>query len=326
VVAIAALQAAACINQRAAPTVRVSVGPRVAMGPTYLAAERGFFRAEHIDVSLQEVQTPLEALTLVSGGSIEVGQFSFIPGLLNAVARGAHIRIVAGRDTPRPGCGDEAALYYRIKKFPNGPSQSGDWRGARIAISSPNAASEFHIDALLSTLSVSRDAIRISRMSEEDAWAGAAAGNVDVFLGSGRPNLLNGGLPEGVARSDLLERTLGVFQFSYVVFGGSLLDGDPSVGTAFLRAYLRGVRAFVAGDTPQFFNDLARRFSLNADELKNECRDNIEPDGDLRRQDLQRWMTWAETKGYLDPGLTVDQVVDMRFQQAALRTLGAARR
>jgi NitT/TauT family transport system substrate-binding protein len=322
-VALATMSTAwSCRSERSSTVIRVSVGPRLTMAATHLADEKGFFRDEGLELSFQEAQTPLEALTLVTGGGVEVALFSFVPGLPNAVLRGAHARIVAGRDETRSGCGDEGALYYRLARFPHGPEDANDWKGARVAVTSPNAAAEFHLDTLLGHLGIGRDAIHIVPLATEHAWAAAAAGSIDVFFGSGRPNLLSEGLPAGVGRSDLLERTLGPLQFSYIVYGQKFLDAEPSQATAFLRAYLRGVRAFRAGETPRFFDEYAARFRLDLTALKNECRTNIDPNGEARVDDLQRWISWAGQKGYLAGTVKAEDVINSRFQQAAIRDIG----
>ena len=304
----------------------MSVGPRVTMAPIHLAEERGFFRDEGMAVVFQEAADPIQALTLLGGGSVDVALFSFVPALPNAVVRGARIRVVAGRDSTRPGCSDQGALYYRRAKFPNGVEQRADWANARIALSSPTATAEFYFDTLLQTLGIPAAEVQPARMTMEEAVAGTVAGRVDAFFGSGRPNLMDAGLPDEVVRTDLLERTLGEFQYSYVIFGSRLLDGDDKTGTAFLRAYLRAVRAFVAGDTPKFIDDFARRMKLNAEALRTACRNNIALDGEVRMPDLQRWLSWSAEKGYLPSGITAEQIVDMRFQREAQRaSLGVTR-
>src|SRR5262245_39579714 len=311
-----------CRSEQPSAVIRVAVGPRLTMAATHLADEKGFFHDAGLELSFQETQTPLAALTLVTGSGVDAALFSFVPALPNAVLRGAHARIVAGRDETRPGCGDESALYYRVARFPHGPEDANLWKGARVALTSPNASSEFHLDTLLGRLGIGRDAIQMVPLTKEQSWTAAAAGTIDVFFSSGRPNLKSEGLPPGVARSDLLERTLGPLQFSYIVYGQKFLDAEPSQATAFLRAYLRGVRAFRAGETPRFFDEYAARFRLDLTALKNECRTNIDPNGEARVDDLQRWISWAGQKGYLAATVKAEDIIDSRFQQAAIRDIG----
>jgi hypothetical protein len=118
----------------------------------------------------------------------------------------------------------------------------------------------------------------------------------------------------------LLERTLGDFQYSHVVFGPRLLDDDIATGAAFMRAYLRGVRAFVGGDTPRFLDDFARRFHMKLELVKAACRNNISLTGEIRLADLERWLAWAASKGYLTRTLGTQEIVDLRFQEAARGT------
>ena len=318
--AAAGLFSSACAR-KAAPlrTLRVSVGPRVTMAPTYLAHERGYFKAEALDVSLIELRGGREALPLLAGGEIDASLFSFLPSVPNAISRGARIRLVAGRDCVRPGCSDQGALYYSRSRFPRGPKDAADWKRARVALSSDSANSEFYLDALLNSAGVSPGQVKAVRLSMEQAVAATVAGHIDLFFGSGRPNFIDRGLPPDVVRTDLLERTLGEFQYSHILFGSKLLDGDVKAGAGFLRAYLRGVREFVGGETPQFLNDYAKRFKLDIALLLRACRDNITMDGALRLKDLERWLDWAERKKYLKTKIAAAELVDMRFQREAVR-------
>lgn len=307
-----------CVKKREpADPLRVALGTRPTMGPIHLALERGFFADEGVDVVRQEVESNQQAVPLLVGGAVDVGLFGFVPSVPNAIARGARIRIVAGRDAIEPGCSDQSAMYYRRKRFPNGMSSRSDWVDARVALSSANSTAEFYLDEVLRSVGVGHDEVRVSRMTMEEAVTAAVAGRLDIFFGSGRPDMLDTGLPPDVVRTDLPVRTLGSLQFSHVLFGARLLDGSPASGVAFMRAYLRGVKAFVAGETPRYFDEYARRFRLDAARLRNACRTNIAVDGELRMKDLQRWLTWASAKGYLSAPMTAEDIVDLRFQRAA---------
>jgi NitT/TauT family transport system substrate-binding protein len=278
--------------------------------------ERGLFRDAGLDVSLVESQGQFDAVTRLAGGQVDVALTGFNPGIANAIGRGARMRIVAARDQLKPGCSDQGALYYRKARFPQGLEQAEGWGGSRIALSSDNLMTEFYLDDLLAGKGLPSSAVEISRMRMEDAVAAAAAGRVDLFFGSARPEFLNGGLPKDVVRSDVLMTRLGGFQYTYVLYGEKLLEGDPAVGVRFLRAYLSAVRRFAAGETPQFLDQLAARMHMNPTLVKAGCRDNISTTGELRLGDIRRWMAWAESKKYLVQPVKADQIVDLRFQRA----------
>jgi NitT/TauT family transport system substrate-binding protein len=303
------------------PRIRLAVSPRVTHAPLFLAYEQGLFRKEGLDVQLVEFSGPLEVLPAIAGNRVDAACFSFTPGLCNAVARGARIRIVAVRDSLKSGCSDQGALYYRHARFSQGVERAEDWNGARVALPADNNSASFYLNQILSNNKIPASAVEVSRMRVEEAVAAASAGHIDVFFGSGRPEFLNGGLPKGVKRSDLVMDLLGELQYTYIVFGSMLLDGDPKVGTAFLRAYLTAARRFVNGETPKFLDDLATRMHMNPELVKAGCRSNLSTDGEVRIRDIDRWVQWAVASGAATGPITADQLVDSRFQQAAVRTL-----
>jgi ABC-type nitrate/sulfonate/bicarbonate transport system substrate-binding protein len=301
--------------------IRVLVTPRVTAAVTYLAEEKGLFRDEGLDVQLEERQTQVDILPPIVAGQADVALTGFSSGLCNAISRGAVIRIVAARDELKPGCSDQSALYYRPARFPNGLEDSHAWKGSRIALQGETEMVAFYLDQLLAAKGIAPSSVEILRLRVEEAVAAASTGNLDMFFGSGRPEYLKGGLPKNVARSDIVVEFLGEFQYTYILFGDKLLDGDPETGTAFLRSYLRAARRFVAGETPRFLDNLAARMHLNPDLVKSECRSNISTTGELRMENMRRWLGWAIEKQHIQPGFTMDQLVDLRFQRAAVQNL-----
>jgi NitT/TauT family transport system substrate-binding protein len=301
--------------------IRVAVSPRVAHAPIYLAHEKGLFQKEGLDVELVEYVSPSDAVPSLAGNRVEVACVTFSPGICNAALRGARIRVVATRESLKPGCSDQSALYYRRSRFSQGVERAGAWKGARIAVPADSYAASFYLEQILAANKLSAAAVEISRMRVEEALAAASSGQVAVFFGSGRPEFLNGGLPKDFKRSDILVDMLGEFQYAYILYGPALLDGDPAVGTSLLRAYLAGVRRYVNGETPQFLDDLAARMHMNPKLVKSECRSNVSTDGEIHTRDLDRWVQWAIASGAVPGSVTADQLVDTRFQKAASRNL-----
>jgi NitT/TauT family transport system substrate-binding protein len=303
------------------PKIRLAVSPRVTHAPMYLAYEQGLFLKEGLDVQLVEFNGQVDALPALAGNRVDAACLSFTPGICNAVSRGARIRIVAVRDSLKPGCSDQGSLYYRRARFVHGLERAEDWRGARIALPSDTNTTPFYLQRVLSAHGLSPADVEISRMRVEEAVAAASTGQLDVFFGSGRPEFLNGGLPKSIERSNIVVDLLGEFQYTYILFGSMLLDGNPEVGTSFLRGYLAGARRFVNGETPKFLEDLAARMHMNSELVRSGCRSNLSTDGEIRKSDLDRWVQWAVATGAVAAPITSEQLVDTRFQRAAVRSL-----
>jgi NitT/TauT family transport system substrate-binding protein len=304
--------------------IKFGVTPRVTSGAFYVGFEKGYFREEGFDVQPVEMAGQIEMLPALASGTLDAGLIAFTPAIYNAVARGAKIRVVAGRERLILGCSEQGTLFYRQDRFPKG-IEKGDWKGMRVALAADTNSTRFYLQELLASRHMTEADVEVSRMRMEESVAAAIANRIDVFFGSGRPEWVQGGLPKKIRRSDMLVSILGTFQYSYVVFGARLLEGDPAVGIALLRAYLRGTKGFTAGETPKFFDDLAGRLHLEPKMVRNTCRTGTEPTGEIRAQDIERWVVWAKESKQLpdsvSPAQAVAQLIDNRFQPAAIKGL-----
>src|SRR5215208_4184953 len=81
------------------PVVQIKLGTlsTVADGPQYLAAERGYFREEGLDVSFENFGSTADMTAPLASGELDLGSGSATAGLVNAVARGIGIKLVADR-------------------------------------------------------------------------------------------------------------------------------------------------------------------------------------------------------------------------------------
>lgn len=312
---IAAAALAAC-GRRQTAKIRVSVGDRITMAPIYLARERGFFTDAGLDVEFTVSKSSRDALTLLAGGEFDVALFSMTPATPNAIARGARIRVVAGRESLTPGCSDNGALHYREARYPRGLEDASAWPGSRMAVSGDGLNNLFYVDEVTRSLGVDGRKIQIEKMGFEEALAAIAGGHIDMSIGGGRPAYLAGGLPNGVRRSDIVERVVGEYQYSHVLYGRGLLDGPAERGAAFLRAYLRGASAWVAGDTPRFVEDFARDNKLDVEVVKRGCRNSVSTTGRVAYADIDRWLRWATANRHIEQPMTAGKIADSRFIDA----------
>jgi ABC-type nitrate/sulfonate/bicarbonate transport system substrate-binding protein len=308
------------------PLTRLQVGGglRVTNAALHLGVERGYFRQEGLDLQMVDFGGQAEVLPGVISGAQDVGLLGFGPGLWNAISRGGKVKFVLARDALLKGCSEQGTLFYRQERFPKG-IEKGDWKGMRVALTTEATTTQFYLQQLLAARGMTEADVEISRMRMEESVAAASAGRLDVFFGSGRPEWIAGGLPKNIRRSDLLLSVLGTFQYTFVVFGAKLLDGDPAIGTAFARAYLRAVRRFVAGDNPKFLDELAARMHLDPKLVKSACRTGTSTSGEIRMQDLVRWIKWYQERKQMPGDIPAEkiaaQMVDLRFQKAAIGTL-----
>jgi NitT/TauT family transport system substrate-binding protein len=314
------LAALSCARKPQAPgnrPLRLGVTPHLSMAPFYLAEEKGFFKDEGLQVTLESSSLSRDVIPLLSTGKLDAGMISYSSAIVNAILRGARIRLVAGRERLTPGCGDGAALFARKKRFPRGYDHPDSWRGVRTAVSTRSSYREFGWARIERFLSLPADSIQVQVMRIEDSIAAAMSGQLDIVSSGGRPGYRNDSFTRDFERIDILERVIPNFQYSYIAFGPTLLDAPPDVGGRLIRAYLRALRAFLSGESPRFLDRFAQEGGLDPALVKSACRNSTTPDGSLHLPDLQALLDWCLEKKYVEQTVRAESLCDLRFLAAA---------
>jgi NitT/TauT family transport system substrate-binding protein len=116
-------------------TVKVAYQPTTANGPLYIAKEEGYFAQQGINVEFEKTQSPAAALPLLVNGDVAVSTGPLKIGLINAVAKGEHVRIVADKGRVTPGSCNAYALMVRQELFDTGiVTNVSDLKGRKIAV------------------------------------------------------------------------------------------------------------------------------------------------------------------------------------------------
>lgn len=293
--------------------LRLGMTPHLTMAPIYLAKEKGFFAAENLEVEFVPFTNSREILPLLSEGKVDAAFIAFSAALVNLISRGARIRIVAAREQFSMNCGDQGALYLSNERFPKGDEDPAAWRGARGTLTGRATYHEFLFRKIEEHVGLERGSVQLKVMRNEEAFAAASAGQLDVLTGAARPGHGRAEFMGRFRRSDIGERLLPNFQYSYTLFGPALVDGETGAGTRLLRAYLRGAEAFVAGETPAFVGEYAKKMGLDAEKLRAECRRGTSTTGEIREADLQAMLDWAAEKKDVERRLLAKDMIDPRF-------------
>jgi NitT/TauT family transport system substrate-binding protein len=298
------------------PKIRVATSPYLASGSLYLTQERGYFAQAGLDVGLQEFTGTVQAIPLLAGGKVDAACLSLGATVVNAVARGAELRIVAAREAVLPGCGFAGALFAR-RSLVEGPAGDLGWlRGKRIAIIAKASFAEFSLDMILEQGGLRPDDVETLLLPRQDAATALESGRIDGMINS--EVLATGPLNSpAVVMVTTLGSVLPGFQYTFVLFGRALLAGDPDLGVRFLRALARGSREYVAGATPAFMDRLARKSGLDPAFLHGQCRKTCVTDGRIDVPSIERTLDWVARKGYCAQRLEAGKLVDTRFLDRA---------
>ena len=310
-----------CVRERALAVrrIRVSASRQLTMCSLYLAQELGYFRQAGLNVEIQDRGERAQLLPLMIGGEVDVAFLTLNPSFINAVGRGAPVRIVAGREMASPDCGDIGEILGRRQCFRRGFADLRELRGKRVAYGNLGSFTEFCLETQLSAVGLKREELTAISLRRNEAVTALAGGKIDALVAQvGLDNDLAVILPE-IVRSSGLASIFPSFQYSFILFGKRLLEGDPADGGAFLVAYLRGARDFLKGKTPAFLEEFARSMRLDADRARRACRNTFTPDGQVDLESLRRYVAWAVQRGYCPGAVDPAQLVDSRFLAEARR-------
>jgi NitT/TauT family transport system substrate-binding protein len=315
-----ALAAAVGCSHDTAQKLRVAVSTSHSVAPIFLAQELGFFTEEGLDVEMVQLVGPAAHLAALAGGQVAVSMAAFNSAMVNAVAAGAKVRVVAARDFTSP-CAGATTVYARRDDYPGGIRDLHQLRGKIIAFRGAGNNTEYRIETMLQAAGLSRNDVQWLPLAREEAIAAVLQGRADAVIDEDFDKRLDEAtdkLVGGIQFSDTFPR----FQRTHIMYGPTLLEGDAGRGIAMLCGYLRGVWSWLDGKTPKFLYDYAASNRMDVERLDENCRDNAEVNGDIHRQDIQSFVDWAVRRGYCARAVPIDQIIDTRFLEGAWKRIG----
>jgi NitT/TauT family transport system substrate-binding protein len=275
--AVAAL-VAACASPAAAADTSIKValegsfiGP---YAPFLLAQDRGFYRAEALDVSLDAMPAPPDAISRVANGSADMALAD-----INAVMKfrnhtpGAPLKAVFMVYNKPP----YAVIARRSRDITN----PKDLEGKRIGAPPGEMASAlWPVFAKLNEIDTSK--VKIENLAAAVREPMLAAGQVDAVTGTSFSAFLD--LKErGVPLTDLV--VLQMADYGLPLYGDAIIVNTafaaehPEAVKGFLRAYLKGLRETIRGPTRAVESVLKRNDSANKEveleRLRMAIEDNI---------------------------------------------------
>jgi NitT/TauT family transport system substrate-binding protein len=316
-----ALVLTACTSERAPEQeltrVRVGAMPFLSSAPLTIARDRGFFREEGIDIELMN-QNANDGVAALAAGHADVYANFLSVGLVNARHRGAMIRIVADK-----GSGDATACVANGLVVRAGLSReralssAAGIRGLVFGVR-PMTTGEYLVDRMLETLSVPRDAVRILTIPTEATADSLQKGVIDAGVMS-EPSITRFH-DLGIAEpwhpfSDVASKG----QWGVIAFGPRLLERERDLGLRFLRAYLRGVRAYAEGKTAANLKSISAMTGDDPNLLRRACWPSIRRDGQVSAEGIADFIAWGRDRGYVESAVDSGDLIDTRLLAEASR-------
>jgi NitT/TauT family transport system substrate-binding protein len=320
---IAGLALPAAAQQR----VLVVTQRQAANGALFLAAVRGYFKAEGIELQVGIYRTPQEVVDAVASGRSEFGLSALTPAAFNLAGKDAITIIAAQLREKRDYEGDEVIAANAA--YDKGLRRFADLAGKVVAIQSLGSAAHYQLAEIARAKGFDFAGVTVKPLySFDDMTKAVAAGTVDAAM-----------LPARYAR-DVLTAGQGRLIGWYSEIGeqqtGALFAAPRTIGSKramvekFVRAYRRGVADYAQALLRR--DRFGKRVSDSASQdaagiiaravfpgrsagtaIVEANAPYMDPKARIDVADLARQIDWYKAQGFVEKNVEARNVVDLSF-------------
>jgi NitT/TauT family transport system substrate-binding protein len=310
-------------------TVSIGAVLSITDAPLLIANDKGFFRDAGIAADLHDFSSAADMISSLGSGQLDLGGGSDSAGLYNAVARGIQIRIIADRQSARPGYGF-IQLVVRKDLVSGGKFKSvADLKGMKIAEPAKGTAILCDIVKVLDTAKLSYGDVQHAYIGFPLQVTALQNASIDATI---MPEpyvtlLKQSGVALSFARNDQFYPDQ---EASMMFCSEQFATQKAAVAKRFMYAYLRGQRYFLdslkgaqlgpnAGDVVDILN---KRLKIPPEVLREMTVGYPHPDGKVNVKSLEDDLSIYKKQGLIVGNATVGQIVDMSFADDAVKQLG----
>lgn len=302
-------------------TIQVVAPGYLSNAPFFIALEEGYFEEQGLTVEFSEIRRSSEALPALEQGQVDVVGGALSAGLLNAISRGANIKLVADKGQVASPDGCATMVMLASNQFLDAhPSMSvEDVKGALVGLN-PTGFRGYWFELYLKKANLSLDDIVIFTGEDAEQVEAIHEGVIDL-MGAAEPwvtRVLQPGYGNyWVSAKDLIPGT----SYAMVWFGPNFLDKNPDLGNRFMVGYLKGVQKYNEGKTDRNLEILAKYTELEKEFLNDACWTPIDNQGLVNTSNVNDFQNWALGKELLDDFVPDENYWDPRFIEFAIKEL-----
>lgn len=290
-------------------TVKVAYLPVVSNGPLFLAKEERYFEKQGINVEFEKFQSAAAALPVLINGDIAVSGGGVSPSLVNAVAKGVHVRIVADKGRNSPDACNASGLVVRRDLYESGViTKPSDLKGKKIMAANDAA---YRLSRILLMANLSKGDVETVTM---DFASGAVALKNGAIDGADMTEPYLTQVLDDKTAVMLIPTSVCTPDYATPLFyGPAILDKNPELGRRFMVAYLQGVRQYNLGKTERNLEILSNYTGLDQDLLQRSCWLPVDPTGNVPKKPVRDYLDWMYENNQTSQNPGDDLLYDMSY-------------
>jgi NitT/TauT family transport system substrate-binding protein len=297
----------------------------------YIADKKQYFKDEGLSVTFTAFDSAAKMVAPLGAGQLDIGGGSPSVGLYNAVARGIDIKIVADKGSTPPGYGFQPLLVRKDLVESGRYKTLKDLKGMKIAGSAPGSASTSTMNEILKSAGLKPADVDRVFMAFPQHVVALQNKAVDAALTTepSASRAVQSGAAVKVVGDDVIYPN---HQLAVVLYAGHFIKSNPDAARRFMRAYLRAARDYndalkdgkIAGPAADEVIAILTEYTHIKDPqvYRTITPQGTNPDGRLNVESLKTDLAFFKEEGLVKAPVTVEQALDTRFVEAALKELG----
>src|SRR3974390_604115 len=169
--------AAVAAHAQEQASITLATVPAIPSVSTFIAAEKGYFRAAGLDVTIERIDSLTKAVPFLATNRIQVAQGGLNAGYFNSVAKGLPV-ILALESGSTP-------LYHRIvlrSELKDKIRTPADLKGLRVAVSGLGSTSGYEVGMVLAKAGLTIKDVDLKYVAFAQMLSALANGGIDAAL------------------------------------------------------------------------------------------------------------------------------------------------
>jgi NitT/TauT family transport system substrate-binding protein len=323
--------AAFAVAAGAAAPIRVGTTSSSSDAPLFIAEKKGYFKQEGLEVEFTPFDSAAKMIAPLGTGQLEVGAGSPAAGFFNAAARKLDIKIVADKGSMPPGYGYLAILVRKDLVDSGKYKGYGDFKGFKVALPAQGTTTDGTLNEALKRGGLKWSDVEVTYLGFPQHVVAFQNKAIDAAVTT-EPSATRAeqlGLAVRVGGGD---QVFPNQQVATILYSGTFIKDRSDDARKFMRAYLKAARDYndalkdgkLAGaNADEIIGILTQTTTIKDAKVYRAITPNgVNPDGRINEESLRRDLQFFRDRGLIEGNVTVDEVIDNRFVDAALKDLG----
>jgi NitT/TauT family transport system substrate-binding protein len=303
----------------------------VSNGPLFMAVEKGFFKAEGLEVDIRFFDAAQPIAVAVVSGDVELGATAFTAGLFNLAGKGA-LKVIAAQAKEQKGYEGNNVLASNAA-WEKGVRRLEDLPGKSLGITQVGSSFHYQIGQIARLKGFDVKQVDLRPLQSLGNMSAALKGSqVDAIIIA--PHIARSLLDAGDAKLIGLYSALDEYQFGGLFASPRAITTRRAVVEKFVRAYQKGAAEFhgallrLDASGKRIFDARSKEAAVMVAKYvapgqdPQKAADRVEastfyvdPQARLDVGDIHRQVAWFKSQGMIDASVDPKSFIDLSFVQ-----------